>query len=65
MYVSCLADDRGGCRGGVVIMSPFAKGGVARGEDVALTYDVLVDQSNCDASGYRFKKGCHLYSCLR
>jgi hypothetical protein len=50
-----------GARGGSAVVILFVTtGGVAGSEDVALAYDVLIDQSNCDAGGDGFKNRSHL-----
>jgi hypothetical protein len=50
-----------GARGGSAIVFFFgATNGVTRSEDVTFAYDVLIDQSNCDAGGDGFKNRSHL-----
>jgi len=53
--------DNAGARGGSTIVFFFrATSGITGSEEVALAYDVLIDQSNCDAGGDGFKNRSHL-----
>jgi hypothetical protein len=50
-----------GTRGGsAIVFFCGATSGVTGSKDVALVYDVLIDQSNCDAGGDGFKNRSHL-----